>query len=216
VTPLLHRVGEAWERGELRPGQEHLVSGILTRTLHWLIDSLDGRPGAPRIVLGTPSGQRHELGALIAAVTTAAGGWHPIYLGPDLPGEELASAAERTGARALALSLIHPAGSRPVERELRVLRDRLRAEIPILVGGAAVDSYREVLAEICAFRLGSFDDLRGALRLLSGESAPESRTARDDPSELAGGEAARGRARQEDPAGPSGVSGGGPPSSPRR
>ncbi len=113
----------------------------------------------PAVIVGTPSGQHHEIGALLAAAAAAAQGWRVTYLGPDLPASSIAAAAELTGARAVALSLIYPADDLGLEAELRSLRSLLPAGIALIIGGQAADSYSEVLGDIGAVRLGDLADL---------------------------------------------------------
>ena len=54
-------------------------------------------PGAPLVAVATPSGHLHELGALLAASHAHESGWDVLYLGPNLPAEEIAAAARARG-----------------------------------------------------------------------------------------------------------------------
>ena len=47
----------------------------------------------PRIVFATPAGERHELGLLMAALTALGASGHPLYLGAELPVEDLLAAS---------------------------------------------------------------------------------------------------------------------------
>lgn len=163
VAPLLRRVGEAWREGEVSPGQEHLLSGVVMRTLGWILDSYRTPPGAPKIVVATPVGQRHNLGALLAAATAASIGWETVYLGGDLPAGEIAEAANGTEARAVALSIVYPEDDPELASELRTLAERLPSGTPLLVGGASAGAYGAVLEEVGARRLAGYAELRGAL-----------------------------------------------------
>lgn len=163
LLPLMMRIGDAWSEGDLRPSQEHVASAVAERVTAWMMDAFQPPPGAPSLVVGTPAGQRHELGALAVALVGASEGWRARYMGPDLPTEELALAARETGAGALALSLVFPAGDPELESQLRRLREQLPPGLPVLVGGAAAASYAAVLEEIEAVRLADFGSLRAVL-----------------------------------------------------
>ena len=63
---------------------------------------------APVLVVATPAGQVHELGALLVGATAANLGWQVTYLGASLPAAEIAGAAQQRRARAVALSLVYP------------------------------------------------------------------------------------------------------------
>lgn len=169
LIPLMTRIGEAWDNGELRPSHEHLASAVASRVTGWMMDVFEPPARAPVVVVGTPAGCRHELGALAAAVVAASEGWRVEYLGPDLPAEDLALAVRRSGARALALSLVYPAGEAGVAEELARLRGELPAGLPVVVGGAASESYASTLREIGAVRLDGYGSLQAVLERLAEE-----------------------------------------------
>jgi DNA-binding transcriptional MerR regulator/methylmalonyl-CoA mutase cobalamin-binding subunit len=163
AAPLLQRLGESWSHGDLLPASEHLASSALHRVMGKLIEAVEPEGSAPNLVVATPAGQAHEFGALFAAATAATEGWRVTYLGPDLPASDIATAARELGAEAVALSLVYPLGEVGVEDELKELRLALPPAVPILVGGAAIPGYKEVLDEIEAVLLGDMADLRGVL-----------------------------------------------------
>ncbi len=111
----------------------------------------------------TPAGERHEFGAMLAAVTAASEGWDVTYLGPDLPAEDIAAAARRREAQVVALSLVYSGAHPRFTDELRRLRHDLGAEVTLLAGGAAAAGYEEALRDIGALRI---DDLRHLTRAL--------------------------------------------------
>lgn len=162
ITPLLDRVGRAWERGEISPAQEHLASGIVMRTLGWVLETCEPEDGAPGIVVATPSGQQHNLGAMLAAATAAAAGWRVSYLGGDLPGEEIGRAARSVDARAVGVSVVYPREEGFLE-ELRALRAAAPDDAVVLVGGAAAEERAEELAGDGLQLLSDYEELRRAL-----------------------------------------------------
>lgn len=137
VTPLLERVGDLWEEGELRPAQEHVVSTAVRQVLDWLLGRYESSPEAPLMVVGTPAGELHEFGAMLAAVVAADAGWRVLYLGPSLPAEEIALAAERSGAAAVAVSVVDGADADALRttRELEALRAALPEGVLLVTGG---------------------------------------------------------------------------------
>jgi methanogenic corrinoid protein MtbC1 len=163
LAPILHRVGDAWRDGTLRVAQEHLASAAARTFLSSLRTAYATPSGAPVLVATTPAGQLHELGALMAAVTAAADGWDAAYLGPNLPADEVAMAAERSAARAVALSVVYPADDLGLAQELRRLRASLPDSAALVVGGRAAPAYDAVLREIGAIRVGDLPDLRSRL-----------------------------------------------------
>lgn len=163
LAPLARQLGDAWERGEVAPHHEHMASAILRRNLGTMIAAPGVADSAPALVVATPSGTRHEIGAMLAAAAAVAEGWHVVYLGPDLPAEDIATAAEQRRATAVAVSIVFPENDAGIAAELRRLRSLLRADIPLLVGGRAAASYDELLLEMGALRPADTRALRTIL-----------------------------------------------------
>ena len=102
------RWASRWREGRLGIAHEHLATAAVREVLGWVRESSETVGAAPALVVATPPNQMHEGGALMVAAAAAAEGWRVTYLGAEPAGPEIAAAAVRTGARAVALSLIHP------------------------------------------------------------------------------------------------------------
>jgi DNA-binding transcriptional MerR regulator len=156
ATPVLHQVGARWARDELTSGNEHLATTVFRGLLGEVVETLQPGPAGPVVVVATPAGQRHELGAMLAAMSAALEGWRVVFLGGDLPARDIAQAARARGARAVALSVTTPDDG--ASAEVEGLRDALDWDVPILLGGQGVDTLRaderrhiHVLADLKAF-----------------------------------------------------------------
>jgi len=172
LVPLMHRIGDLWHQGALRPIHEHMASSVVRSFLGSMQASRD-ELSAPHVVVTTPARQHHELGALLAAATAAGEGWQVTYLGPELPPEEIAAAALQKGARAVALSITYPPDDPLLMDELRRLRRLLDGRTALLVGGRSASAYAQVLQEIGAHRVEDLADLRRELETL--RSMPDNR-----------------------------------------
>jgi DNA-binding transcriptional MerR regulator/methylmalonyl-CoA mutase cobalamin-binding subunit len=163
VAPLLHAIGDRWHEGTLRIVHEHLAS-VLVRSFIAGISKGNGRsPAAPRMLVTTPAGQRHELGALLTAAAAEEQGWDVYYLGPDLPAEEIAVAVRQLHPRVVALSVVYQNGSFALQEELRKLRRYLDPEVGIIVGGRAVSALRPVEDETGITVVEDLDALQDTL-----------------------------------------------------
>ncbi len=163
MVPLLEQVGDLWEQGELRPAHEHLASAVVRGVLGEFLGTFSAGADAPHVLLATPTGQRHEFGAMLAAATAAAAGWRVTYLGAELPADEIAAAARQTGVTAVGLSLVHPQGDPAVGEHLRLLRRELAADVVLLVGGSAAGSYQKALRAVDAVHVPDLPHLRTTL-----------------------------------------------------
>jgi methanogenic corrinoid protein MtbC1 len=109
------------------------------------------------MVVATPAGQWHHIGALMAAVAASDAGWNIFYFGPNLPAEEIAAAVKLKQARCVALSITYPGNEVSVVRELKRLKGSLHPDVRIAIGGRGSKPYQQVIADIGALRT---DDLR--------------------------------------------------------
>ena len=163
LVPLLEEIGNRWRHGELRVAHEHMASNIVSAFLGALNARYRVAAGAPVLAVATPVGHQHELGALLAASVAYEAGWDVLYLGPDLPAEDLVAAGKGRGAGGLLLSLVFPHGDAATGDELRQVRDLVGPRLPLIVGGQAAGSYAEILHEIDARIVRDLDELEQVL-----------------------------------------------------
>jgi MerR family transcriptional regulator, light-induced transcriptional regulator len=166
LGPLFEEIGSRWHDGTLRVAQEHLA----TASVQWHLGELMRRytpEAAPVIVVATPCGQRHQMGAMLAAATAVSQGWKVVYLGSDLPAEEIASGVVQSGARAVAVSLVYPSDDPLLASELTTLRRLVPDETVFLVGGRSAPSYRKLLEQLGARIISDLAGLRDVLAELT-------------------------------------------------
>ena len=169
AAPLAQMLGELWRSGTITAAHEHFASALLRVRLARSTADFAARPDAPPLVVATPVGQLHELGALLAAATAANLGWNVVYLGASLPAAEIAGAAVQRKARAVALSLVYPHDDPALPPALELLRELLPASTALLVGGRAVPALQPVLDRLGArliSDLAGFGAVLDSLRLL--------------------------------------------------
>jgi len=146
AAPLLRRVGDEWHAGRLTTGQEHLATSLVRRVIIGAMQSGEVPHDAPNLVVATPAGERHEIGALFVAAAAMTQGWSVTYLGADLPAKDIVETALAMDARGVALSVIYPAERRHLLREIREIRDRLPAHVFVIVGGSGAMPLQDELA----------------------------------------------------------------------
>ena len=163
VAPLAQRVGELWINGTITVAHEHLATAVV-RAFLWNAAKVYGETKqAPGLLVATPAGQLHELGALLVGAMAANLGWQVTYLGASVPAPEIAGAARQCRARAVALSLVYPEDDSNLEGELIRLRELLPAEVVLLAGGRALPAYRDAIERIGAVQVGDLADLSAKL-----------------------------------------------------
>ena len=166
LTPLLTKIGERWKTGELRPVHEHMTSSVIRSLTYILRNNNPCAPNAPRMIVSTPIGQLHELGALLAAIMAELYGWQVTYLGANLPAEEIAAAVKYTKACALTLSISYATEDHIVAKELRRLKKLIGNNVSLIVGGRAAGHFNAVLTEVGVINIQSYAHFKTLLKQL--------------------------------------------------
>ncbi len=159
MAPLLELIGEKWRDGSITAAHEHFASAIVRHSLGMKTRSFTGASNGPTLVVATPAAQLHELAALLIAVSAGNLGWRVVYLGASLPAADIANAAIRSGARAVALSIVYPGDDLELAGELTTLRRLLPAETDIVVGGRSMRPYMTPLNAIGAITSNDLSEL---------------------------------------------------------
>ena len=137
LVPILERIGTNWSEGRFSVAQEHAASALLRNQLALLLRLYPGAASGRCLVVGTPRDEWHEFGALLAALVACSQGWRVLYLGANLPADEIARAAQNAGAEKVLLSWV-TAEQEATLTEIMLLRRQLTPGVRVLVGGRAV------------------------------------------------------------------------------
>ncbi len=138
-----------------------------------LLRKLSPEPGAELIVVSTPAGELHELGAMLAATTAKMRGFDVLYLGPDLPASQIALAARSSQAAFVALSVLALGLERAVA-EIDLLLAELPEHVELLVGGPLA----ETISRRAVRRLTPLGSLADFEALLAARARPPLRRTR--------------------------------------
>jgi methanogenic corrinoid protein MtbC1 len=135
IAPCLYEAGVRWNSGQYSIVQEHMLSSAVLRHLAAALDRSNRPDARHAVAFVTLSGDRHGVGALMAAVVAARHGVRALHLGWDLPVEQLGLLARRTPLAAVALSIVARPTAVDAEGQLHALRAALPAGVEIWVGG---------------------------------------------------------------------------------
>ncbi len=169
IVPLIYKVGDLWHDGNIRIANEHLASAVIRFFLMNLIDQHTPSQNAPIIISATPRGQEHELGALIVGVVASSAGWKVIYLGPNLPVEEIAAVTVNLNAKIVSLSIVYPNDDPQLNKDLINLKKMLPSKVSLIAGGRAASGYKSTLDEINAIVIKDSKQLGSALETIRGK-----------------------------------------------
>ena len=131
----MEKVGKGWETGELTITNEHFASECLVSFLNEKWRQLNSRKKGPLVLITTLPGEAYNLGTLMCAVVTAATNSKVIFLGSNIPTEEIIYASEKYRPKLITISISHKFDIVTSEKALVHLRKNIDADTKIITGG---------------------------------------------------------------------------------
>lgn len=90
----LSEIGTGWYEGRVSVQQEHFASAIAIRQIEALIVTAPDPTRNGRILIACPSDERHTFSSLLMTLFLKRQGWRVIYLGADVPLDQLETAVD--------------------------------------------------------------------------------------------------------------------------
>ncbi|MFN8470717.1 MAG: cobalamin-dependent protein [Anaerolineae bacterium] len=98
IQPTLIEIGEGWHRGDVSVAQEHFASAYLRARLDNLFNQALHNGRTPSIVCACVRGELHEIGLLMLSLFLRRRNYNVLFLGANVPTEQILQAVERTRA----------------------------------------------------------------------------------------------------------------------
>jgi len=133
AIPIMWEVGRRWSEGTLGTAPEHLVRAQLKSLMTSRLEQIPTTPGARRLLFTTPAGQLHEFGILAGSVLAKEAGFDVLYLGPDLPTEEIIWSVARSNADILVLSVVRHMSEDEMMQVERLV-NTVSPKVPVWIG----------------------------------------------------------------------------------
>lgn len=135
VARLNELVGDAWSRGQIAVGQEHIYAEQIQQLLRQGIGSIPPGGQQPGVMLATLPGEQHQLGLLMAHICLAAEGARCISFGVQTPAWDIVQAVRRQGVEVVGISFSEALRLNVAYDMLEDLRDRLPGDVEVWAGG---------------------------------------------------------------------------------
>ncbi len=139
VAGALAEVGRLWQAGKLSIAEEHIATAVAQSVLASFYPAFPWSATGPRAIVACVEGERHELGARMAADLLAWEGWNVSFVGADVPFEAVLDHAARISPVFVGFSAALPKRIPALRQALVQLRHRL-PQVKVLVGGRATTS----------------------------------------------------------------------------
>lgn len=142
VLPCLEELGNRWKDRGTGIAEEHFFSVYLRNKVGARLHHLNSRSRGPRLLLSCLPGEFHEISLLLFALTAVSHGYRVLALGANLPLDQIPGVLARRPCAAVVLSATaRLSRNSRFAMELPKLVSEL--DIPVLVGGAQSECYRE-------------------------------------------------------------------------
>ena len=134
-------VGQRWQQGGLRVGQEHEITEMLREAIAQLSWRHAAPPQGPPMLAACAPGEDHDLGLRMVVALLRARGRHVHFLGAHVDGHFLYEEIRIRLPAVVLLSATLPARLAALELLLADLRqDASTRDIPVVVGGGIVQT----------------------------------------------------------------------------
>jgi MerR family transcriptional regulator, light-induced transcriptional regulator len=152
IFPFLDKVGILWLTNQINCAQERLVSNVIRQKMIVGIDLLPNKKGSSTTVcLFLPEGEFHELSLLFVAFLLKKKGIPVIYLGADIPFEELNTVVSVKKPCYLYTHLTTAGRAFNFEKFLLILTKDFK-KIPIIISGRLTQSYVKEIPQKIIFK----------------------------------------------------------------
>jgi len=161
LRPLLSHLGLRWTEREAGIAEEHFFSSYLRNKVGARVHHASGKTKGSRLLLACVPGEFHELGSLLFGLSAMTRGYRLLFLGADLPLEQIRLVTQSTDIDGVVLSAVNVSIRGQIARELDQLAEALSC--PLMLGGSASQTVVESVNDKIIV-LG--DDYRQALEKL--------------------------------------------------
>jgi len=165
----MNLVGDKFENREYFLPDLLVAAEAVKRATEIIKPHLKGEKGRGTVVIGTVSGDIHDLGKNLVVSTLEASGFRVVDLGVDVPAEKFVNAVKEEKANIVAISALITTTMLGMKDIIdAMVKDGIRKEVKVMVGGAPLDE--EFARKIGADRYArsSRDATRKAVELVNG------------------------------------------------
>lgn len=173
IAPCLYEAGARWHSGQYSIVQEHMLSSAVLRHLAAALDRDNRADARHAVAFVTLSGDRHGVGALMAAVVAARHGVRALHLGWDLPVEQLGLLARQVPLAAVALSIVARPMAVDADGQVHALRAALPEGVEIWLGGYGSRQMSPETLPPSAYLMSTIEAYVARLDALTGATGPE-------------------------------------------
>ncbi len=165
---LLIDVGVLWEEGKISIAKEHYISECIWRMVSYISQGIErGTSSKGNVLCMALSGEQHTLGIRMVADYFNLLGYHPYYIGANIPTGEVVEFVKQIKPRYIALSLTTQTLNDALINLIKCLKQTCES-CTIIVGGQAYEKNKGMIPQQADEFIDSFEALEDLLRRTDG------------------------------------------------
>jgi diguanylate cyclase (GGDEF)-like protein len=138
IAPAMWRIGDLWKQGEISVADEHLATALTHQVMAGVYGpSLGHKVKLGRILMAGVEGEQHSLGLRMATDIIELAGYETIYLGADVPINDLLQAVAARAPDLVGLSATMPSSIPALDQAIAEIQ-HLDPSMIVLFGGQGV------------------------------------------------------------------------------
>ena len=142
IVPLMYKVGEEWEKGNLHVVKEHMISNIVLHRATRLFSVFETSSTMPRVMAICPQGEHHQVGLILFTLFLREKHYPVYYIGADTPLEGLADLMKEKEIDILAISTSRHSDGELVQEYIDSARS-VNPSLISIVGGLGVKETKQ-------------------------------------------------------------------------
>lgn len=143
VFPFLEKIGILWITNNINPAQEHLVTNIIRQKIIVGIETTVSQMKSNKTaLLFLPEGEFHELGLLYVYYLLKTKGVKVLYLGADVPLDDLEFIVKAKKPDYLYTHLTAVANNFSIEKFMNNIHKKI-TNIPVIISGHLTVTYKK-------------------------------------------------------------------------
>jgi len=144
-------IGRLWHLSEVTVAEEHMVTFTTQRIMNILVHAAEPAPSNGKTaILAAVATNTHDIGLRAVADLYQIAGWRSIFLGADVPMEDLPGMISYFQADLLLLGATLSTHLPRVQQTIAAARASSERTVKIIVGGAAFDEATDVWKKVGA------------------------------------------------------------------
>ncbi|WP_404330180.1 MerR family transcriptional regulator [Mesobacillus maritimus] len=138
IVPLMYRVGDAWEKGELHVAKEHMISNLILQRAMTFFHLFRTSDNLPNVMAICPEGEHHQLGLILFTLSLREQNYPVCYIGADTPLDGLSDLINEKEIEIVAISTSRESDEKIISQYIETLTAE-NPNLKFIVGGLALN-----------------------------------------------------------------------------